>query len=1030
VNTNPNADRRRSGAASAGAARWRIALGPLLTLALGIAIELLSRGRFAIPNPDVLYVVAVVSSVYLGGIASGVLSALVGLATALVAFSLPGPLFSYRGEDAASMMTMLVAIPAVIVMVGVLKRRDERRMLESVRMEALEQYREIVEELDAIVWERDPETHRVTFVSRGAEEALGYPLTDWLTDPEFWVRHLHSGDRDRVLAACREAALQDSRIVLEYRMRAASGATLWLREAMRVLTDGRGRRRVRSIVMDITERRRAEESLRSSEAYHAAILGSALDAIVGMDAQGRISEFNPAAEKLFGYRREEVLGRDLAERIIPPAFRERHRRGLQKVLTSGEGAILDRRIEFSGLRSDGTEFPLEITVTRVERDGVVSFNGFLRDITERRRAEQALKESESKYRLLMEEASDGILITDLEANFLDVNRKGIEILGYTREELLSMNVSDLFPREELTRLPLHLRELRAGLPVLVERWAHRKDGSLFPVEISAKRLDEHRLVGIYRDVSDRKRAEQEIRSALSLVEATLESTADGILVVDVEGRITNYNQRFVDMWGIPADIVASRDDNRSLSYVLDQLRDPRGFIAKVRELYAMPDAESFDVLEFKDGRVFERYSKPQRIGGESVGRVWSFRDVSESRRSALALRHSEEQLRQAQKMEAIGRLAGGVAHDFNNLLTAILGNASLMVEQIPQGDPQRELALEIQKAAERAAGLTRQLLAFGRKQMLEMRVVDLNAMIADMRNMLGRVIGEHIDLIVAPTPGLGRIQADPSQIEQVILNLVVNARDAMPAGGKLVVETSNVDIDDEFATQHPPLQAGHHVMLAVSDTGVGMDAETQAHIFEPFYTTKERGRGTGLGLSTVYGIVRQSGGYIWVYSAPGKGSAFKVYFPRADAAPEAGEPASVVPETLRGSETVLLVEDESVVRTLVRNTLIQHGYRVLEAESGAQAIRIASRHSGPLHLLVTDVVMPGMSGRELAERLMRGRRNLRVLYISGYTDEIIAHHGVLGPGRGFLQKPFTLDALARKVRETLEAPAAVPGNRG
>ena len=1003
---------------------WRVLLGPVLTAALAVALELLSRTRWAISSPDLLYVVAVVSSIYVGGMGAGIASAVVALGLGAVLFSLPGPLFRYSGHDANSLLTLLIAIPAVIVMVGVLKRRDERRVREAVRLETLEQYREIVEELDAIVWERDPETHRVTFVSRAAEEQLGYPLADWIEQPDFWVRRLHPEDRDRVLASCRDAALHDRRIVLEYRMLDKNGQPIWLREALRVITDGRGRRRVRSVVMDITERRRAEEALRASEAHKAAILGSALDAIVGMDAEGRVTEFNPAAEKLFGFRREEMLGRELAETVIPPALRERHRRGLARHLETGQAAILGRRIEFAGLRSDGTEFPLEITVIRVEKDGATAFTGFLRDITERQRAEEALRESESKYRSLMEEASDGILITDLDANFLDVNPRGCEILGYTREELLGLNIRALFAPEDLEKLPLRLDELRAGLPVLVERWARRKDGRSIPVEISARRLDAHRLVGIYRDISERKRAESEIRSALSMLEATLESTGDGILVVDDRGRIINFNQRFLQMWGIPTEIVAARDDNRALTYVLDQLRDPRGFLAKVRELYAKPDAESFDVLEFKDGRVFERYSKPQRISGVSVGRVWSFRDVTEGRRAALALRQSEENLRQAQKMEAIGRLAGGVAHDFNNLLTAILGNASLMAEQLPVEDPQRQAALEIQRAAERAAGLTRQLLAFSRKQMLEMKVVDLNGTMADMHKMLDRVIGEHIELLMVPAPGLGRVRGDPGQLEQVILNLAVNARDAMPEGGKLILETSNVEVDESFAARHPPLQTGRYVMLAVSDTGVGMDLETQAHVFEPFYTTKERGRGTGLGLSTVYGIVRQSEGHVWVYSSPGKGSTFKIYLPRVDEEPAAGDPAPATPGTRRGSETVLLVEDEGVVRTLIRNTLQQHGYHVVEAENGNQALRLSERHRGPLHMLVTDVVMPGMSGRELAERLLNQRPGLRVLFISGYTDETIAQHGVLGPGMGFLQKPFTLLALALKVRETLDLPAA------
>ena len=536
-----------------------------------------------------------------------------------------------------------------------------------------------------------------------------------------------------------------------------------------------------------------------------------------------------------------------------------------------------------------------------------------------------------------------------------------------------------------------------------------------------KRRDERHLQDICRDICERRRVEEDLRQALSVLGATLDATADGILVVELQGRMTSFNRRFVEMWGIPDDVVASREDNRALAFVLDQLRDPQGFLAKVRELYATPEAESFDVLDFKDGRVFERYSRPQRIGGESVGRVWSFRDVTERRRAETALRLSEEQLRQAQKLEAIGRLAGGVAHDFNNLLTAILGNCDLLLEELPAGGLQRRGVEEIQKAAERATALTRQLLAFSREQALELKVLDLNAVVAGMHRMLERLVGERIELILAPGPGLGRVRVDPGQLEQVVLNLVVNARDAMPDGGKLIVETGNVEVDQGFAERHPPLRPGRHVRLAVSDTGVGMDPETQARAFEPFFTTKERGRGTGLGLATVYGVVRQCEGAIWLYSHPGRGTTFTIYLPRVDDGEEHPDTVPARIETTSGSETVLLVEDEGVVRTLVRSTLAQRGYRVLEAQNGNQALEIADHHQGPLHLLLTDVILPGMNGRELAEQLRGRRPETRVLYISGYTEETIARQGVLAPGVGFLQKPFTLEALARKVRGILDA---------
>jgi signal transduction histidine kinase len=385
-------------------------------------------------------------------------------------------------------------------------------------------------------------------------------------------------------------------------------------------------------------------------------------------------------------------------------------------------------------------------------------------------------------------------------------------------------------------------------------------------------------------------------------------------------------------------------------------------------------------------------------------------------------RQLEDQLRQAQKMEAVGQLAGGVAHDFNNLLMVIQGNAEVMLDRLHPTEALCKNAHQIKKAAEQAAALTRQLLAFSRRQALQPKVLDLNSITLEIGKMLPRLIGEHIELKILPNASQGWVKADQSQLEQVLLNLAVNARDAMPTGGKLTIETASAELDESYVRQHVSVRPGPYVILAVSDTGIGMDAETQAHCFEPFFTTKEQGRGTGLGLATVYGVVKQSGGWIWVYSEPGRGTTFKIYLPMVREDTEAPRHAKAQGEAPRGTETILVVEDQDGIRELARDFLESCGYTVLVSKDGAEALGIAERHKDPIDLLVTDVVMPKVNGRELAQRLTAMRPSVRVLYMSGYTERAASHHDLLEQDTICLEKPFSLRTLAVKVREALDAP--------
>src|SRR5213593_4305124 len=454
-----------------------------------------------------------------------------------------------------------------------------------------------------------------------------------------------------------------------------------------------------------------------------------------------------------------------------------------------------------------------------------------------------------------------------------------------------------------------------------------------------------------------------------------------------------------------------------LALRIEDLRPAEDIPALHRHLATMPaDFHAAGTWRHrkKDGTLIEVETSGHGItfAGRRAEQV-VINDVTERKRL-------EEQFRQAQKMEAVGRLAAGVAHDFNNLLTAILGTTDLMLEDLPPGDPDREGLLDIRSASERAAVLTRQLLTFSRQQVVSPQVLRLNDLILELEKLLRRLLGEDVAIRVAVAPDCGGVKADPGQLEQVIVNLAVNARDAMPNGGRLTLETKNVDLDADYPTDRVTIPAGRYVMLAVTDTGTGMDAQTKARIFEPFFTTKPVGKGTGLGLATVYGAVQQSGGYIWLYSEVGQGTSFKIYLPRVDAV-HAPAPVAEAAVVLDGSETVLVAEDEDAVRQIIERALQARGYRVMVARNGSEALALAGRHAGQIDLLVTDVVMPDMNGRVLSQRLMEVRPAIKTLYLSGYTDDAILHHGVLQEGVAFLQKPFSLGALARKVRDVIEA---------
>jgi PAS domain S-box-containing protein len=649
-----------------------------------------------------------------------------------------------------------------------------------------------------------------------------------------------------------------------------------------------------------------------------------------------------------------------------------------------------------------------------------------------RQSEEALRSSEQKFRLIFEQAGAGMITTKADGSFLQVTPNICTLLGYTEGELLSKKkITDLIHPSDLADVITAFNEARTGRKAVHEmeyRFVRRDNTPAWCQVTTVWQFDKNGAprycVGMVQDISERKSAEKALGKSQKRYQALVHSI-DGI-VWEADPRTFRF-------------LFVSKQAERILGFPVERwLSQPRFWRNQIHPedlegvlnaLSAAMEQNRGHELAYRmvasDGRTVwirdtvslgVEHRRGVKLRGLMV-------DITEKKEAEEALRHSEEQLRQSQKMEAIGRLAGGIAHDFNNLLTAITGYGDLLLKGLGEGHPLEREAKEISKAAQRAADLTGQLLAFSRQQVLQPKVLGLNEVVSDMELMMRRVIGEHIQFETRLAPRLGAVKADPGQMHQVLLNLVVNARDAMTDGGKLTIETSDVTLDKKYAARHPGVTAGFYVRLAVGDTGTGMDEQTKARLFEPFFTTKEQGKGTGLGLSTVYGIVRQSGGHISLDSKPGSGTKFQIYLPRVEK--ERLEPASEVqepvPETSPGTEKILLVEDDDSVRDLAREILEMNGYEVVNASNGVEALEVFDAEADSIDLMVTDLLMPQMGGRDLAKKIAPKNPDLRVLYLSGYTDSVVLQQGMLDPGSFFLQKPFTPADLAHKVREALDA---------
>lgn len=875
--------------------------------------------------------------------------------------------------------------------------------------------------------------------------------------------------------------------------------------------------------------------LEDNQARRKGLFDSALDCIICTDENARITDFNISAERTFRMTRAKVLGQDLIDVIFPAALRERHRRDFFVPIASSDVEVLGSRLETIARRSDASEFPAELTVTRVVTRNTSTFIVYVRDITARDRAEKAIVWLAS----IVESSQDAIIGKDVDGKITSWN-KGAELMyGYTAHEAIGKNIAILFPDGCIDELPTILKGVKQGkytrnfetirkakngklltvsltvspvvdssgyvvgasaiarditsqknaeealrkanetsvyaspIPIIgantsgrvtlwnpaaaevfgwkeaevigkknpiippeedaaatslhkrllagqtltgVEVRRRKRDGTGVIINMSATPLwdENHRVRGMIAfltDITAHKRAEEALRAAEEKYRGIYENALEGIYQTTPDGRYVSGNPALARMLGFesPAELIQGRQDIANEEYVVPELHQE--FVRLMEEQGVVTNFE-YQAYR-KDGKtiwVSENAHAVRDADGKILYFEGSVQDITQHR-------ELEQQLRQMQKIEAIGRLAGGVAHDFNNILMATASYAELLYRKVPDGDPRRWYVDEIVKATNRGAALTQGLLAFSHKQVFAPKLVDLNALISQQIEMLKRLISENIELCFLPGENLGTVRADPAQLEQVTMNLVINARDAMPNGGTLTIRTGRES--SRLVPAGAENSAASYVVLTVADNGCGMDADTQSHIFEPFFTTKEQGKGTGLGLSTVFGIVKQSGGRISVQSEVGQGTTFSIHLPCVEEGIQTEEPApsSVA---VAGTETILIVEDEEAVRKSAAEFLTENGYKVLQAAEGSEALKIAEQYSHPIHLLLTDVIMPHMSGRELSERIAPIHPETKVLFMSGYSNNLLSERQILDSKYVLLQKPFLLTALGRCIREILD----------
>ncbi len=861
-----------------------------------------------------------------------------------------------------------------------------------------------------VIWDWDIRTNAVEW-TEGASVAFRTGTMELGKDVEWWSERVHPDDYDTAIASLTDTLDSDAQIwTAEYRFRCGDGTYAEVVDRGYVLRDADGTpRRMISSMLNLTERRAAE---RERDRF----FSLSADMFCIASFTGELLRVNPAFCAVLGYDIDELLAMQVLD-LIHPADRSAAIDGARELAAGHASQRYENRLRCK----NGSYKWLSWTIQSAGKDEGFVY-GVARDVTEQKRAEERLRASEEWYRLLFDANPLPMWVYDIETlAFLAVNDSAVKHYGYTRGEFLSMRITDIRPPEDVPKVLAAARapdspEFDGGV------WRHStKDGRTILVEVVTHPitvLDRPARLTLAHDVTERKRAERELRETNDTLQTLIQASPLAIVTTDVFGTVTEWNVAAERTFGwFAGDVLGKPIPFLPGDQVDDDVRRTQ-----------ISGEHSFSGYEArcarKDGSLVDVYVSAAVLRGVGgvLGTVWVMADVTERKMV-------EEQLRQAQKMDAVGQLAGGVAHDFNNLLTVITSYGQFLLNALPEQDPRRSDAHQITQAAARAASLTRQLLAFSRRQVLQPQVLDLNEVIGDMERLLRRVISEDISLVTQFESDLGAVRADRGQIEQVVMNLVVNARDAMPKGGSLAISTRVVQLDAAYARRHAGVNPGRHVVIAVRDSGVGMDQATQQRIFEPFFTTKPKGKGTGLGLSTVYGIVRQSGGHIEIRSAVGRGTTIEILLPQVAASVPAKAELPLGMALPRGSETVLVVEDEEAVRLIVRRVLESQGYVIVEARDGNDALRICSQRGGQIDLVLSDVIMPGMGGRELARSLAVTHPMVPILFMSGYNDD--GELATDGEDRGVLTKPFTSETLARQVREALDRrqPAASPAGQ-